>query len=134
MDETKINKIMLVEDEDDIRIVAKYSLEKIGHFTVKYCTSGKEAIESAVAFSPDLILLDSMMPEMDGIMTFKALRELPTIKNVPIIFMTAKVQNHEIDQYMSIGAIGVIAKPFDPTELPDLINKIWIEHRRKNNG
>lgn len=124
---------MLVEDEEDIRTIAQFSLEKIGKFTVLCCASGTESIQSVIQFSPDLILLDMMMPEMDGIMTLKALKMLPSIEKIPIVFMTAKVQKSEIEQYKSLGAVDVIAKPFDPIELPKTLNMIWINYRDDNN-
>ena len=121
---TPLKKIMLVEDEEDIRVIAKFSLEKLGNFTVRYCSSGKEALTAVEDFAPDLILLDMMMPEMDGVMTLQALRNTSS-KPIPIIFMTAKVQPKEIEHYKSLGALDVIPKPFNPKELPNTLNQIW---------
>lgn len=120
---------MLVEDEEDIRVVAKFALEQIGQFNVKYCTTGKEALQTAEAFSPDLILMDMMMPDMDGIMTLKALKAIPTLSIIPVVFMTAKVQNKEVENYISAGAIGVIPKPFNPLLLPETLNQIWLDYQ-----
>ena len=93
---TANKKIMLVEDEDDIRAIAKISLEKIGHFSVKYCASGKEALEIVEDFKPDLIILDRLMPEMDGVETLKALKEIPVANKIPIVFMTAKTDEEDL--------------------------------------
>ncbi|MBL4645190.1 MAG: response regulator [Rhizobiales bacterium] len=122
---TELKKITYVEDEPDIRAVAELALTLVGNFTVDVCVSGMEAIEKAPEFGPDLILLDVMMPGMDGVETFHKLREKPELADTPIIFMTAKVQKHEIESYRELGAIDVIAKPFDPMTLGQEINTIW---------
>jgi len=121
----KLNKILYIEDEPDIQAVAKIALEAVGGFTLKICSSGAEAIASAEAFGPDLILLDVMMPVMDGPATLLKLREIPSLKKVPAIFMTAKVQKEEVNRFISIGAVDVIPKPFDPMTLSEKITTIW---------
>lgn len=121
----EIKTILLVEDEPDIQEVARLSLQSFGGFTVHVCNSGKEAIEKAAAIIPDLIMLDMMMPVMDGLTTMGKLRENPKLSNTPIIFMTAKAQTNEIKHYIESGAIGAISKPFDPTKLSDEIRMIW---------
>ena len=120
-----LSRILYVEDQQDIRIVAKMALEAVGGFTVIACASGKEALNSAPAAMADLLLLDIMMPGMDGPTTLKALRELPATAHTPVIFMTAKVQTAEVAQYMELGALQVIPKPFDPMELSAQIRRIW---------
>lgn len=124
---TKLEKILLVEDEQDIQEVARLSLETIGSFTVQVCNSGKDALTEAPVFKPDLILLDVMMPGMDGLATLKTLRQSPNtdINNIPVIFMTAKAQAHEMKNYITSGAIGAISKPFDPMTLAEQIKEIW---------
>ncbi len=117
----------MVEDEPDIQTIAKLALEALGGFIIRVCGSGKDALEIAPAFAPDLILLDVMMPEMDGPTTLRALRALPAVAYTPVIFLTAKVQSHEVAQYRALGAAGVIPKPFDPMTLADSIRKIWAE-------
>ncbi len=124
----KIQRILFVEDDIDIQMVAELALQEVGGFTVKVCSSGKEALAEAASFAPDMMLLDVMMPGMNGIDTLKALKQLPQIADVPAIFMTAKVQTHEVEQYKAMGAIGVIAKPFDPMTLSDNIQQIWEKH------
>jgi CheY-like chemotaxis protein len=118
-------RILFVEDELDIQAVARLALEAVGGFTVEICTSGKEAIEKAPAFAPDLVLLDVMMPEMDGPETLAALRRLEQTATTPVIFITARVQPHEVEEYRALGALDVIAKPFDPMQLSSTINAIW---------
>jgi two-component system OmpR family response regulator len=120
-----INRILLVEDDPDIQMVAGISLESVGGFTVRICCSGREALEAAPGFSPDLFILDVMMPEMDGPATLKALRAIPELAGVPAVFMTAKVQPSEVTYYLQLGAADVIAKPFDPMTLPGTVRGIW---------
>lgn len=124
----ELTHIMYVEDEPDIQAVARIALEAVGGFTVHICSSGQEAIQTATAFEPQIILLDMMMPGMDGISTFNELRKIQALQNVPVIFMTAKVQPQEVAHYKSIGALDVIAKPFDPMTLSDMIRTIWARH------
>lgn len=120
-----LQRILYVEDEPDIRAVAKIALEMVGGFTAKICSSGEEALQEAVAFAPEMILLDVMMPGMDGPSTLKALREMPELSQVPVAFMTAKVQPNEVAHYKSLGALDVIPKPFDPMALAGQIRAIW---------
>ena len=121
---TTMERILYVEDEEDIRAVAQLALESVGGFTLKSCASGEEALREAEAFAPDLILLDVMMPGMDGPSTLHALREIPALSEVPVAFMTAKVQPAEIDYFKSLGAREVIAKPFDPMTLAEQVRGI----------
>ncbi|MBT9591485.1 MAG: response regulator [Thiobacillus sp.] len=120
-----LSTILYVEDEPDIRTVARLALETVGGFTLRVCGSGEEAVEAGPAFKPDLLLLDVMMPGMDGPTTLAALRENPALKETPVIFMTAKVQPSEIQRYRDLGALDVIAKPFDPMTLADQVRNIW---------
>lgn len=125
MEHGKLKKILLVEDEQDIQTITSMALTSIGGFTLEVCSSGKEALEKAPIFKPDLILLDVMMPEMDGLATFKALKKIPEMKDTPVIFLTAKVQSHEVEQYKVMGALDAISKPFDPMSLPDTVRRIY---------
>ena len=129
-----LNKILYVEDEPDIQTVACMALETIGGFTILACSSGHEAIEAAPAFVPDLILLDVMMPGMDGPATMEALRNLPVTASVDMVFMTAKVQSNEVERYRELGAVDVIAKPFDPMTLAAQIQAIWDRQHENTNA
>ena len=122
---TALDKIMLVEDEEDIRAVAELALEAVGGFTLKACHSGADALEKLDIFKPQLILLDVMMPTMDGPSTLRAIREKPGFEHTPAVFMTAKVQPDEVKGYLALGAVDVIPKPFDPMTLSDRIREIW---------
>lgn len=127
-----LRTVLYIEDEADIQAVARLALEAIGGFVVDTCGSGSEGVARALASPPDLILLDVMMPEMDGPATLRALRQQPKLADVPVVFMTAKVQPQEISHYRALGAIDVIAKPFDPMTLADQVRKIWLRHGGKD--
>jgi len=128
MSKGELKRILYVEDEPDIRAVAQIALEVVGGFVTRICSSGAEALQAVASFAPDLILLDVMMPGMDGPSTLLALRKLPELDGTPVAFMTAKVQPNEVIEYKRLGAIGVIAKPFDPMTLGDAVRALWIQH------
>jgi CheY-like chemotaxis protein len=119
-----IKKVLLVDDDADIRQVAGMSLTHVGGWEVSLASSGAEAIDIATEFRPDVILLDVMMPEMDGPTTYLELRKLDGFSETPIIFITAKVQRHEVERYLGLGASGCIGKPFDPMTLSKVISDI----------
>ncbi|MBU6451771.1 MAG: response regulator [Cyanobacteria bacterium REEB67] len=118
-----LSKILLVDDDENIRTVALLSLED--DYLVEVATSGLAALELAAKNKPDLILLDVMMPGLDGKATFEKLQQRAELADIPVVFMTAKVQTHEIDFYLKLGAAGVITKPFDPMTLATDVQKIW---------
>lgn len=123
-----LTNILYVEDDADIQTVAQIALEVVGGYTLKICHSGEDALKTIQAgWHPDLLLLDVMMPSMDGPTTLLELRKLPATFTTPVIFMTAKVQADEVAYYKSLGAIGVIAKPFDPMELSQQVRQLWLE-------
>lgn len=121
----KLTRILYVEDEPDIRMVAQLALETVGGFTLEACSSGSDALAKIAAFAPQLILLDVMMPDMDGPTTLAKLRQLPQFAATPVIFMTAKVQPREVASYKEMGAVDVIHKPFDPMTLASAVTAIW---------
>jgi CheY-like chemotaxis protein len=120
-----LERILYVEDEPDIQAVARLALEHLGGFTVEVCSSGNEALSKIATYTPDLILLDVMMPGMDGPTTLAELRKTAVCAATPVVFMTAKVQPREVAHYLSLGAIDVIPKPFDPMTLADKVRSIW---------
>lgn len=123
-------RLLYVEDEADIREFAELALEDEG-FELLMCASGQNALDKVTIFKPDMILLDVMMPNMDGPTTLQELRKLPETRLAPIVFLTAKVQPGEIESLLALGAIHVIAKPFDPMELPDQIRNMWGQYRAR---
>jgi two-component system, OmpR family, response regulator len=127
MSAERLQKVLYVEDDGDIRTIALLALETVGGLQVRACASGAEAVQAAPAFAPQLLLLDVMMPGMDGPTTLVRLRELPATASVPVVFMTAKVQASEVEQYRALGAIGVITKPFDPMTLARQVQDLWAQ-------
>jgi CheY-like chemotaxis protein len=122
-------KVLLVDDDDDIRSIGELALVEVGGMSVVLASSGAMALEVAERELPDVVLLDVMMPGMDGLTTFRRLREQPATATIPIVFVTAKVQRHEVQRYLELGAIGVIGKPFDPMTLPDELRAILARSR-----
>jgi len=120
-----LNRILFVEDDPDIQEVARMALELIGGFTVVTASSGKEALELLDVVKPQLILLDVMMPEMDGPTTLKKIHTQANWTDIPVIFLTAKVQEEDRKEYKELGAIDTIAKPFDPMNISNHIKQIW---------
>jgi CheY-like chemotaxis protein len=110
-------RILLVDDEPDIREVVDVSLGLDREFRTRACASGADALVTAAEWSPSLILLDVMMPLMDGPATLANLRKNPRTAHIPVVFLTARTQADEIGQYISLGAQGVLSKPFDPMTL-----------------
>jgi len=125
----ELSKILHVEDDLDIQAIAQIALETIGGFEILQCSSGQDALKAAPDFKPDLFLLDVMMPGMTGPETLAALRELPGMADVPAIFMTAKAQRDEVAEFLALGAIEVVVKPFEPMELAGEIRAAWERHQ-----
>ena len=124
-----LERIFFVEDDLDIQEIARLALQMVGGFDVSLMSSGEEALEKAKDLNPQLILLDVMMPGMDGPSTLRELRKMPEFTNIPVIFMTARVQPHEVAEYKELGALDVISKPFDPMTLSNTILSIWEQHQ-----
>ena len=125
MTSSKLRRILSVDDDPDLRKIITMSLQDVGGFVVQACASGKEAIEKAPAFDPQLILLDVMMPGMDGLETLTALRRDPRLAKTAVVFITANVKPGDEARFMDLGAVDIIAKPFDPMHLHERINTIW---------
>jgi CheY-like chemotaxis protein len=120
-----LRRVLLVEDDPDIRAVACFALESVGGLSVEPCACGSEAIAKAPRFEPQLVLLDARMPGLDGSATLRALRDLPQTAATPVVFLTARGQPHEIEEYRRAGACDVILKPFQASQLPELLRAIW---------
>jgi len=118
-------RLLYVDDESDIRDIVEIALEDEMDLELRLCPSGAAALALLPQYRPDLLLLDVMMPGMDGPTTLKRLREMPGCEATPAIFVTAKVQPREVEQFKALGAIGVIAKPFDPMILADQVRAFW---------
>ena len=117
-------RILIIDDDDMIREVAQMSLEAVGGYEVRCACSGAEGLALASVWQPDAILLDVMMPEMDGPTTLAGLRADPRTAGLPVVFLTAKQQTHDRRSLAGLGAAGVLAKPFDPLMLADDLGAI----------
>ena len=115
--------VILAEDDLDIQLVARLALKRAG-FTVKVVGNGREALEAVKAQTPHVILLDWMMPELDGPETCRRLKADPATASIPVIFLTAKSQEAEIQRGLSLGAAGYVTKPFDALALGQLVKDI----------
>ena len=120
-----LKSILYVEDDLHMRTTAKLVLEVLGNFIVRECCSGREALVAARDFEPDLILLDVMMPELDGVDTLAMLRRFPHLADTPALFVTGRTQPQDIARYLSAGAIGVIPKPLAPLTLAAQVASLW---------
>jgi DNA-binding response OmpR family regulator len=125
MPERPLQKICYVEDDDDIQRVARLALERIGKMEVSIIGDPTRAIDGILAFQPDLVLLDWMMPVIDGPTLFKRMRETSALKDMPVVFITAKASQRELDELRDMGASGVLSKPFSPKDLPEQLRAIW---------
>ena len=120
----EIRKILLAEDEEDIRKVAQISLQFRGGWAVILATDGEECLKKAAQERPDLILLDCMMPKLDGYETCRRLKQDPALREIPVIFLTAKSQEAEVRKGLALGAVGYLIKPFNPMSLAAEIREI----------
>jgi two-component system OmpR family response regulator len=120
-----LNRVCYVEDDEDIQRIVRLSLERVGKMTVEVVSDPMVAIERITAFKPELVMLDWMMPGMDGPALFKKMREVPETRNLPVVFITAKASQRELDELKTMGALGTISKPFSPKDLPDQLRALW---------
>jgi len=125
MEKSSLRNILYAEDEEDILEITKDALESIGGFVVQPCVSGLEVLRKLETFRPHLILLDVMMPGMDGPTTLKEIRKDSNFNNIPVVFVTAKSQRHEIEEYKKLGATEIIPKPISFVLLCETLNNIW---------
>ena len=125
MPERALNRICYVEDDEDIQRIVRMSLERIGKMTVEVVGDPTKAIDAIKGFKPDLVMLDWMMPVMDGPTLFRQMQALPEISGLPVVFITAKAAQRDLDELMGLGAVGTISKPFSPKDLPEQLRAIW---------
>ena len=120
-----LTRICYVEDDEDIQKIVRMSLERIGKMTVQVIADPMVAIESIKAFKPELVMLDWMMPGMDGPTLYRKMQETPEVRDLPVVFITAKASQKELDELRTLGAAGTISKPFSPRDLPAQLRAIW---------
>lgn len=121
----QLDKVLHVEDDESIRIIVEMALVDLAGFTLLACENGVDAVAQVEQFAPDLILMDAMMPGMDGLQTLVKIRENPNCRDIPVVFMTARIQQAEKQQYFDAGAVAVIEKPFEATSLGDELEAIY---------
>jgi len=125
MPDTPLNKVCYVEDDEDIQRIVRMSLERIGKMQVEIVADPTAAIDAILAFQPDLVLLDWMMPVLDGPALFRQMRARAELRSMPGVFITAKASQRELDELRKMGAAGVLSKPFSPKDLPEQLRAIW---------
>ena len=125
MPATPLSRICYVEDDEDIQRIVRMTLERVGKMTVEIVTDPMVAIGVIQSFKPDLVMLDWMMPGMDGPTLFREMKKVPETQALPVVFITAKAQQRDMDELMALGAVGTISKPFSPKDLPDQLRAIW---------
>ena len=125
MPDRPLNRICYVEDDVDIQRIVRLSLEKIGKMTVEIVGDPLVAIDAITRFGPDLVMLDWMMPGLDGPALYRKMKEKPETSALPVVFITAKASPKELEELTRMGAAGTISKPFSPRDLPDQLREIW---------
>lgn len=128
-----LKKILYAEDEQDIQTIVQIALWTYSKLDLKVCDNGQLLLDCVEEYKPDLILLDIMMPVMDGMTTFRNLKLNDNTKDIPVVFITAKAQIQELEIYKSAGILGVIVKPFDPINLANKIQELWDFYKNKDN-
>ena len=125
MPERPLERICYVEDDEDIQRIVRMSLERVGKMKVEIVTDPHAALAAIRAFKPDLVMLDWMMPGMDGPTIFREMKKLPDMADLPVVFITAKAAQRDLDELKTLGAAGTISKPFSPKDLPEQLRAIW---------
>lgn len=120
-----LHRVCYVEDDEDIQKIVRMSLERIGKMQVEVVSDPMLAIEAIKAFKPELVMLDWMMPGMDGPTLYRKMQETPEVRDLPVVFITAKASQKELDELRALGAAGTISKPFAPRDLPEQLRAIW---------
>ena len=125
MPDRPLNRICYVEDDEDIQRIVRMSLERVGKMTVAVVSDPTQALDVFAEFRPDLVMLDWMMPVMDGPTLFRQMKLRPETSSLPVVFITARASPRDLDELKSLGAAGTISKPFSPKDLPDQLRAIW---------
>jgi CheY-like chemotaxis protein len=120
-----LNRICYVEDDEDIQRIVRMSLERVGKMTVEVVGDPTAAVDTMVKFQPDMVMLDWMMPVLDGPAVFRQMKARPETSGLPVVFITAKAAQRDLDELTALGAAGTISKPFSPKDLPDQLRAIW---------
>jgi two-component system OmpR family response regulator len=125
MPATPLTRICYVEDDEDIQRIVRMTLERVGKMTVEVVGDPTLAIAAMASFKPDMVMLDWMMPKMDGPTLFRQMKLRPETSSLPVVFITAKAAQSDLNELLALGAVGAISKPFSPKDLPDQLRAIW---------
>ncbi|MBW8905866.1 MAG: response regulator [Betaproteobacteria bacterium] len=125
MPERALERICYVEDDEDIQRIVRMSLERVGKMTVEVVSDPNQALGVMARFKPDLVMLDWMMPGMDGPTLFRKMKLEPQTAALPVVFITAKATQRDMEELIALGAAATISKPFSPKDLPDQLRAIW---------
>ncbi|HEX6156430.1 MAG TPA: response regulator [Burkholderiales bacterium] len=125
MPDRPLTRICYVEDDEDIQRIVRMSLERVGKMTVEVVTDPTQALQAFAEFRPDLVMLDWMMPVLDGPALFRQMKLRPETSALPVVFITARASQRDLDELKSLGAAGTISKPFSPRDLPEQLRAIW---------
>ena len=125
MPERPLNRVCYVEDDEDIQRIVRLSLERVGKMTVEIVGDPTLAIDRINAVGPALVLLDWMMPGMDGPTLFRKMKQDAAVAALPVVFITAKASHADMQELNALGAAGTLSKPFSPKDLPDQLRAIW---------
>src|SRR4051812_16048761 len=125
MSDRPLQRISYVEDDEDIQRIVRMSLERVGKMTVDVVSDSTTAMVRIASFKPDLVMLDWMMPGLDGPSLFRLMKQDPEAAKLPVVFITAKATQRDTDELIALGAAGMISKPFSPKDLPDQLRAIW---------
>ena len=125
MPDRPLNRICYVEDDEDVQRIVRLSLERVGKMTVAVVSDPTQAIATMTEFRPDLVMLDWMMPVLDGPALFRQMKLRPDTSALPVVFITARASQRDLDDLKQLGAAGTISKPFSPKDLPDQLRAIW---------
>ena len=129
-----LERILHVDDDPDIQEIARYALESIAGLQVESCLSGEEAIARAPLFRPQLLLLDVMLPKVNGMDLYRALTDIPDLQDLPVMFMTSAADTVDLSRYREFGAIGTIMKPIDYRSLGDTVRDLWSAAKAKSDA
>ena len=125
MPDRPLNRICYVEDDEDIQRIVRMSLERVGKMTVEVVSDPTQALQAFAEFRPDLVMLDWMMPVLDGPALFRQMKLRPETSSLPVVFITARASERDLAELQALGAAGTISKPFSPRDLPEQLRAIW---------
>jgi CheY-like chemotaxis protein len=125
MPDRPLTRICYVEDDEDIQRIVRMSLERVGKMTVEVVSDPTQALQAFAEFRPDLVMLDWMMPVLDGPALFRQMKLRPETSALPVVFITARASQRDLDELKELGAAGTISKPFSPRDLPEQLRAIW---------